>query len=194
MLIFNMRTISDLKKEIYKKISNLSYKGRFICSIIGLIIVIIITFIFTSIFNNDTFDIDYNNISGYDVYALSSIIYDNDLYAVIKVIADNFIIASSQIDINKNSIEDIYDYCLLIDYKNSINKKDFINTSKYFYDNVSKKYSSTGDILPDSITQYRENYYIVRYITYDENANEEESYLGIALSPSNKKYYIWYLE
>ena len=88
----------------------------------------------------------------------------------------------------------MYDYCLLDDYKNNISKNDFINKSKEFYNNLSKIYSSTGDIFPNSITQYRENYYIVRYISYDDNGNEEESYLGIALSPSNKKYYIWYLE
>lgn len=191
-----MNIVSNLKNKIIKIISNLTSIQKLMYSIIFLLIMIFITkFLFGYIFSDNLLNIDYKSISGDSLYSLSSIIYDDNTYAQVKTIADNFInsisLLSSQYD--NSSIDTIYNYCLYSEYKKTISKKEFIEKSSDFYNNVSKIYYNNGDIIPDAITQYRNNFYLIKYVV-DDGDNSIESYLGIALDVDNQKYYIWYLE
>lgn len=191
-----MNIVSNLKNKIIKIISNLTSIQKLMYSIIFLLIMIFITkFLFGYIFSDNLLNIDYKSISGDSLYSLSSIIYDDNTYAQVKTIADNFInsisLLSSQYD--NSSIDTIYNYCLYSEYKKTISKKEFIEKSSDFYNNVSKIYYNNCDIIPDAITQYRNNFYLIKYVV-DDGDNSIESYLGIALDVDNQKYYIWYLE
>ena len=187
-----MKKLSSFKNKIYNGISNLSYKQKFMYSIIGLLILLVITFVITRMSKSGDLDIDYNNVTGDELYTMSNIISDNNIYVQVKEVADNFISVSSQ-DSLDNYIKNIYNYCLTSSYKNSISRRDFINKSKEFNEKVGIMISTNVDIVPDSITQYVDNYYLVKYVINDDNGTQE-AYLGIVLDSSTKKYYIWYLE
>ena len=192
-----MKIVDKIKVNINKRISNLTNVQKLIYSIVFLIVMIfIIKFIFDGILKEKTLGVDYKNTTGNEIYTLSSIISDNDLYAQIKKAGDQFISKAQSISndaLTSKDINELYKYCLYSEYKDSISKNKFCEKAKDFYTRLSYKLNTDLEIVPDSITEYREEFYLLKFISYN---NEEEfvSYLGIALDSDTKKFYIWYLE
>lgn len=190
-----MDYIKNKYNFLKNKILNMTNIQKLYLAIIFLIIIFILTKLMSS-FNTNTLDINYKEITGSLLYPLTNEIIDKDVYVQLKSIADEFIsICGGNFykDNTNVTVEEIYASCLYDEYKRSISKSDFINASNNFYSKLTNDNSVESNYIPYNITQFKGDFYLVRY-NYDIDNSTSECYLGIALSSSENKYYIWFVE
>ena len=199
--IFNERM--KLKEVVDKSISkirvflsNMNSSQKLLITIIfAALVMIVVKLGFEN--NSNLAEIDYKVINGEYIYIASSVIDDNDVYVTLKSISDDFISICQGYKRNQNldkiSVEDVYNGVLTNEYKKSIKKKKFKERIEEFTNKINLISENNLSLIPDSITEYKENYYLVRYES-SVNDKENNMYLGIMLDSSRQKYYIWYVE
>lgn len=187
--------INKTLNNIIIKIRSLSNRKKLIVSILILLLLVILTKIFDNISSN--VEIDYEELSNINtIYSLTTSIDDLDIYIQLKSIADDFIVNCSEN--NDDILKDIYNSCIYNEYRSYISKTEFINKSHSFYNKLVEANGYSNMYIPDNIVNYKDNFYILRYVySFDNNENKSEEiecYLGIALDTTKSKYYIWYIE
>ena len=186
------------KNNIIDWINGLSNKQKLIYSIFFvLILIFIVKVIFGVFFNKEQKIIDYNDVMSGNVIQALALYTTNDEYVKVKYSADKFIELclgekytkkGKKIDINK-----IYQDVLYSEYRDFISKGKFKNSVAIFKEKVNKIKSNNGQLIPESILKYKENFYIVEY-SYIANDENISIWLGITLDKIDKLYYIWYIE
>lgn len=194
--------IKDVIKKNEKRLkvilSNLNNKQKLLLAIaFALLMVFIVNILIGSNSRRLGESIDYKNISGENLYTFSNIIEDENIYVTIKSISDDFISTclgyKKNEDNEKINSDEIYNTFLENEYKKNISKGKFEKEVEELVSNVKKVNENNFSLIPKNITEYKENYYLVKYeFKFDEELLE--IYIGIMLDDIDKQYYIWYLE
>lgn len=190
-----MNYIKKIYNLLKNKIINMTNLQKLYLALVFLVFIFLLTRLMTNISTN-TLNVNYNDVNGGILYPLTNEILDKDIYIKLKSVADEFISICRGNFLKNNTnitLEDIYEFALYSEYKNSVSKKEFVNKSQEFYNKLISIDPVNQNFVPYNITQYKGDFYLVKY-NYTVNDSTFECYLGIALSSSENKYYIWYVE
>lgn len=195
-----MNKISETKDRIIKSIKNkyqeMTSRQKLIFWIVVVAILILISVLFRNLSNNKSNqEIDYKGMNG-EIYYLSGSKIDNNTYATIYTISNELKSKFTNIGeykLEKDNFDSVYKYIVTSNFSKDYSQKKLFELFKSVYQKIGKSSNANGDVLPDGIVRYNEDYYILRY-SYMENDILVNSYIGVYLDTLNNKYYIWYLE
>lgn len=179
-------------------IEGLTSKQKLIYSIVFVIaMAFIVKVIFGNIIKNRESVINYDKISGEEMYITSQSFDDENTYVILKSISDDII--NEIIDKKRYSngklvpTKEIYNSVLTTDYRRNISLSKFKKLKAEIANKISEIKNNNLDIVPYSIVEYTEDYYLVQF---SSKVGEQEInfYIGIVLNSVTKQYYIWYLE
>lgn len=179
-------------------IEGLTSKQKLIYSIVFVIVMaFIVKVIFGNIIKNKESIISYDKISGEEMYITSQSFDDDNTYVILKSISDDIINEIMDKKRYSNgklvSTKEIYNSVLTTDYRRNISLSKFKKLNAEIANKISEIKNNDLDIVPYSIVEYTEDYYLVQF---SSKVGEQEInfYIGIVLNSVTKQYYIWYLE
>lgn len=187
----------NLIKKIKNFFLSLNNKQKLFIAIVLVTLLFILVNLASQKSDSNINSIDYLNITGSNLYTLSYVIEDKDLYVTLKSVADDFISMCLGYKKDENNekftSKYIYNYVLDTKYKNFISKRNFSNIVDDFEKNMKLIIDKNYSLIPSDIVEYNNGYYLVKY-EYEIDDVMIQKYIGIILDDVNQKYYIWYLE
>lgn len=186
----------NITYSIKKRIADMSSKEKLIGCLVLVIVFFILSMILTRIRDNSSQIIDYKTYNGELLYYSGTAI-DNDTFATVNNIANDLIKKYNRFGdykVEKKSFKNEYNATVYNEFKDIYSEKKYFKLLKDVYSNIGKSANANGDIIPEGIVRFIDNYYIMRYSYVNENGENIYSYIGICLDTIKMKYYIWYLE
>ena len=200
---------NDKKKRKKNKLriiewEKLTYQEKIILAFAFIGLMALITTVI-NIVNKPKSNIDYKNATGEKLYLSAISNDDREIYWILNDIVSTFINSYNlELDTISNtykekivySREDFYKV-LSEEYKNKLNKKEYLNLSK----EMLEKFIENGSYMKENdffegigklnSVDYSQNMYICKLKTVDSS---KTSYIGIKIYPNTKNYNIFYLE
>lgn len=194
------------KKRIMNKLLNIkdaTYQEKLMLALAFLAILMVLTFILQSIMGEKS-NIDYKIEDGRALFESGYVYDDREVYWILNDIIYTFVssyedeLTYSKInEKNNNKYNRKEFYTVLSDeYKKNLSMSKYLEVSKnmlekFVVGNRSlRKNNFIAQIRKLNVTNYADNMYVCKLNT----ENQEDSYIGIKLSPSTKNYAIFYLE
>lgn len=194
------------KKRIMNKLLNIkdaTYQEKLMLALAFLAILMVLTFILQSIMGEKS-NIDYKIEDGRALFESGYVYDDREVYWILNDIIYTFVssyedeLTYSKInEKNNNKYNRKEFYTVLSDeYKKNLSMSKYLEVSKnmlekFVVGNKSlRKNNFIAQIRKLNVTNYADNMYVCKLNT----ENQEDSYIGIKLSPSTKNYAIFYLE
>lgn len=195
-----MNKISEIRESmvnfVKSKYSQLTNLQKLVLGIFFVVLFFILTIILGNFRDDLNEEIDYDEYNGEMFYTIGTKI-DNNTYATLNNISNSLIQKYTRLGDYKtekaNFYED-YEGCVYNLFKKKFSEKKYFELIKNVYTNISKSVNVNGDIVPDNILCYKDDFYILKYSYIDEENTTINSYVGLCLDTLNKKFYIWYLE
>ena len=165
-----MNKISETKDRIIKSIKNkyqeMTSRQKLIFWIVVVAILILISVLFRNLSNNKSNqEIDYKGMNG-EIYYLSGSKIDNNTYATIYTISNELKSKFTNIGeykLEKDNFDSVYKYIVTSNFSKDYSQKKLFELFKSVYQKIGKSSNANGDVLPDGIVRYNEDYYILRY-------------------------------
>ena len=185
--------MSELKGKLFEYFSSLSTAKKLIW-VIGILILLVIFYLFFIKNNYRGSDINYNDINAQKIIEYSSEVYDRDELLSVNLVIENILkIYENKWVLNNKPItlKNLYDNATTENYKKSISRSKFEKKIEEIYSkifDVNEKYNSSKNYIEKVYHSDTYDMYLIKLKSF----NNSEAYIGIKID--GESYLIKYAE